>query len=432
MEGRAARRRVRRLLVGRAHGLRGRGRRDRGLGGDARRRAALLPRGRPRPGPRRCTTASTPSSGRPTPDPDRVRALGVDPDRPSVVFVGRITRQKGLPLFLRAVAQLPPDVQVVLCAGAPDTPEIEAEVVGPRRRSPRVARRRRLDPGHAPPRRRRRPAQRRHRVRLPVDLRAARHRQPRGDGLRDRGRRDRDRRHPRGRRRPALRPRRGRGPATGRLVPIDQATDGTGTPLDPDRYVADFAAALIEVVTDPDRAAAMGRAGRQRAIDAFSWAAIAERTTRGLPLGALTAAARSCSPVAHLEPRRLHRDQSSSSASPAPADPPPSAPRPVAVEQDPPVEPMTARQPDALRPGPGLAGLRRQHLADQEPQPDRRVARPVRLPRAPGSSRSSQGSHGDRGPAAPATSGADHVARPRRARRAASTSARVQRRLDAA
>src|SRR4029079_1357861 len=65
----------------------------------------------------------------PTPNPDRVRQLGVDPDRPSVVFVGRITRQKGLPLFLRAVAQLPPEVQVVLCAGAPDTPEIEAEVI---------------------------------------------------------------------------------------------------------------------------------------------------------------------------------------------------------------------------------------------------------------------------------------------------------------
>ena len=62
--------------------------------------------------------------------PDRVRELGVDPDRPSVIFVGRITRQKGLPLFLRAAAQLPPDVQLVLCAGAPDTPEIEAEVLG--------------------------------------------------------------------------------------------------------------------------------------------------------------------------------------------------------------------------------------------------------------------------------------------------------------
>ena len=52
-------------------------------------------------------------------DLDRVRELGVDPDRPSVVFVGRITRQKGLPLFLRACGELPPDVQIVLCAGAP-------------------------------------------------------------------------------------------------------------------------------------------------------------------------------------------------------------------------------------------------------------------------------------------------------------------------
>src|SRR5690242_4452050 len=63
-------------------------------------------------------------------DPDAVRALGVDPDAPSVVFVGRITRQKGLPYFLRAAAALPPDVQLVLCAGAPDTPEIMREVEG--------------------------------------------------------------------------------------------------------------------------------------------------------------------------------------------------------------------------------------------------------------------------------------------------------------
>jgi starch synthase len=204
----------------------------------------------------------------PRPNPDRARELGVDPDRPSVVFVGRITRQKGLPLFLRAVAELPPEVQIVLCAGAPDTPEIQAEVAG-----------------------------------LVDDLR--RHRDgivwiaemlPRRDVI-------------------ALLtsatafacpsiyeplgivnleamacetavvatatggiPEVVVDGETGRLVPIEQATDGTGTPLDPDRYVADFAAALNEVVADPERAAAMGKAGRQRAIDAFSWGAIAERT----------------------------------------------------------------------------------------------------------------------------------------------------------
>jgi starch synthase len=65
---------------------------------------------------------------------------------------------------------------------------------------------------------------------------------------------------------------------TGLLVPIEQADDGTGTPLDPDAYVAAFAAAMTSLVTDPDRAAAMGRAGRERAREAFSWSAIAERT----------------------------------------------------------------------------------------------------------------------------------------------------------
>jgi starch synthase len=197
-----------------------------------------------------------------------MRELGVDPDRPSIVFVGRITRQKGLPYFLRAVDALPPEVQIVLCAGAPDTPEIAAEVEG-----------------------------------LVDGLRDSRtgvvwiaEMLPRADVVAllsgatafacpsvyeplgivnleamaceaavvatatggipevvDHG-------------------------TTGLLVPIEQMTDGTGTPVDPDRYVADFAAALTEVVSDPDRAAAMGRAGRARAIEAFSWAAIAERT----------------------------------------------------------------------------------------------------------------------------------------------------------
>ncbi|MGJ4070397.1 glycogen synthase [Corynebacterium macclintockiae] len=54
--------------------------------------------------------------------------LGVDPNRPIVSFVGRITRQKGVSHLLKAVAHLDPEIQVVLCAGAPDTPEIEAEV----------------------------------------------------------------------------------------------------------------------------------------------------------------------------------------------------------------------------------------------------------------------------------------------------------------
>ncbi len=201
-------------------------------------------------------------------DPDRVRELGVDPDRPSVVFVGRITRQKGLPLFLRAAAQLPPDVQLVLCAGAPDTPQIEAEVAGlveelSRSRSGVVWIRemlRRSDvvallsgatafvcPSVYEP------------LGI-VNLEAMACETP------------------------VVATATGGIPEvvvhgeTGLLVPIEQATDGTGTPLDPERYVADFAAALVEMVSDPDRAAAMGRAGRERAIQSFGWDAIAEKT----------------------------------------------------------------------------------------------------------------------------------------------------------
>lgn len=64
------------------------------------------------------------------PDPEEsvLTELGVDPSRPMVAFVGRITRQKGVPHLLAAVHRFAPEVQLVLCAGAPDTPEIGAEV----------------------------------------------------------------------------------------------------------------------------------------------------------------------------------------------------------------------------------------------------------------------------------------------------------------
>ena len=145
-----------------------------------------------------------------------VRALGIDPSRPSVVFVGRITRQKGLPYFLRAVELLPPDVQVVLCAGAPDTPEILAEVTGLvdelRTRRTGVVWIEQMLPRDeliavlvA-----------RHRLRVPVGLRAARHRQPRGHGRRAARRGHRHRRHPGGHRRRRHGPPRADRPAAGR------------------------------------------------------------------------------------------------------------------------------------------------------------------------------------------------------------------------
>ncbi|GGW46925.1 glycosyl transferase family 1 [Streptomyces lucensis JCM 4490] len=58
---------------------------------------------------------------------DALTRYGIDPARPYVLFVGRITRQKGVPHLLRAVRNIDPGAQVVLCAGAPDTPEIDLE-----------------------------------------------------------------------------------------------------------------------------------------------------------------------------------------------------------------------------------------------------------------------------------------------------------------
>jgi starch synthase len=65
---------------------------------------------------------------RPVEAPDVVRSLGVDPDRPYALFVGRITRQKGLMHLLAAAEQLPADAGLVLCAGAADTPAERAQV----------------------------------------------------------------------------------------------------------------------------------------------------------------------------------------------------------------------------------------------------------------------------------------------------------------
>ncbi|WP_104082796.1 glycogen synthase [Cryobacterium sp. Y11] len=205
---------------------------------------------------------------KPTRDEGFVRGLGIDPDRPSVVFVGRITRQKGLPYLLRAAALLPPEVQLILCAGAPDTPaildEVTAGVEALQQQRSGVVWINRLLAQHelaavltqgtafvCPS------------IYEPlgiVNLEAM------ACGLAVVGTAT------------------GGIPevvsdgATGRLVPIEQITDGTGTPLNPDKFVADLARTLTEVVSDPTRAAEMGRAGRVRAEKVFGWAQIATRT----------------------------------------------------------------------------------------------------------------------------------------------------------
>lgn len=204
----------------------------------------------------------------PNPETSALTSRGIDPDAPTIVFVGRITRQKGLPYFLRAVRELPADYQVVLCAGAPDTPEIAAEVDGL------------VGELHAE----------RGNVHLITEM-LPRHEltqilthattfvcpsvyEPLGIvnleamacGT------------------PVVASATGGIPEvvadgeTGYLVQLEQVTDGTGTPVDPDRYVADLTAALVTMVSDPERAREMGEASRRRAAEHFSWTSIAERT----------------------------------------------------------------------------------------------------------------------------------------------------------
>lgn len=195
---------------------------------------------------------------------------GIDPSRPAVIFVGRITRQKGVPYLLAAAESLPPEVQLVLCAGAPDTPELAAEVTD-RVRSLQSQRHGVVWISEMLPR-----------EEVSALLAAATIfvcpsiYEPLGivnleamavgtavvasgtggipevvqDGV------------------------------TGTIVPLEQVSDGTGRPLDPDRFVADLAAAMVDLTSNPDRAEAMGAAGRSRAAAEFSWTAIAERTLR--------------------------------------------------------------------------------------------------------------------------------------------------------
>ncbi|MFF0860986.1 glycogen synthase [Nonomuraea sp. NPDC003560] len=200
------------------------------------------------------------------PDPglDVLKKHGVDPDRPYVIFVGRITRQKGLVHLLHAARSFDPAAQLVLCAGAPDTPEIAAEVTGLVRGLDRDGV---LWISEMLPK--------------PEVIQLLTHAsvfvcpsvyEPMGivnlEAMACET--------------PVVATATGGIPEvvadgeTGLLVPIDQGPDGT--PHDPGAFAADLAERVNALLADPARAAEMGRAGRARAVEHFSWERIARRT----------------------------------------------------------------------------------------------------------------------------------------------------------
>src|SRR4029450_13885689 len=186
------------------------------------------------------------------PDPDTgvLERYGIDPSERSVAFVGRITQQKGLPYLLRAARSLPPDVQLVILAGAPDTPEIAAEV-----------------------------------EQMVHELRATRHGVVWVQAMLPKPEVIQVLSHATVFACPSVYEPMGivnleamacetavvataaggipevvADGRTGLLVPIEQASDGTGTPIDPDRFVADLSAAINELGDEPGRGQGLGKA----------------------------------------------------------------------------------------------------------------------------------------------------------------------------
>jgi starch synthase len=196
----------------------------------------------------------------PVHDPETVRALGVDPDRTYALFVGRITRQKGVMHLLRAAEQLPPEAGLVLCAGAADTPAERQQVADAvaelqTRRSGVVWIEAMLPRDKLVPLITGATVFVVPSVYEPlgiVNLEAA---------------------------------------ACGTAVVasdvggipevVDDGRTGLLAHYDPDDVAAferDLAAKITELLADPDRAAAMGAAGRERVLAEFGWPAIAQKT----------------------------------------------------------------------------------------------------------------------------------------------------------
>jgi len=195
---------------------------------------------------------------RPDPGTDIVERNGVDPSRPYAIFVGRVTRQKGLTHLLDAAAHIDPDAQLVLCAGAADTPELAAEIEA------KLERVRASRDGVVWIERM---LQRQEVIQLLshatvfvcpsvyeplgiVNLEAMACETPVV------------------------------ATAVGGIPEVvDDGTTGLLVPLDPDpdRFARDLAERINRLLADPEEGRRMGEAGRHRAVDEFGWRAIAEQ-----------------------------------------------------------------------------------------------------------------------------------------------------------
>ena len=213
-----------------------------------------------------------PDEYRPRPAPATLRRLGVDPEVPIVLFVGRVTRQKGILHLVRAIRHLAPGargLQVVLCAGAPDTPEIAAEMTALVQQAKRDAA---AEIVWLP-------------EMLPKEDTIALYThaavfvcpsvyEPFGiinlEAMACET--------------PVVAAAVGGIPEivvpdeTGILVPLDAEGGGSAEPRDPEAYQRALADAVNALMAAPDRRAAMGRAARQRVLAHFSWTHIAEVT----------------------------------------------------------------------------------------------------------------------------------------------------------
>ena len=210
-----------------------------------------------------------PAEYRPTSDEALLREYGIDPDVPYVLFVGRITRQKGIIHLVSAIEHLNPGVQVVLCAGAPDTPEIGQEMEEKVEAARETGRQKVIWIAKMLPRA--------DAIRLYshatvfvcpsvyepfgiINLEAMACETA------------------------VVASKVGGIPEivvegeTGLLVPFEKASDETSEPHDPEGFARDLAAATNTVLDDTERAAAMGRKGRERVEERFSWQAVAAQT----------------------------------------------------------------------------------------------------------------------------------------------------------